>query len=338
MKRRIVALLALLVLGLAACSLPGVQPKEAFVERNGYMLDTVLNIRLYGWEDENTLTALMEEIARLESLLSVERAGSDIDRLTKAAGREWVNISPECEEVLRRAKEVYTLSEGHFDVTAGPLIDLWGIRGEGEGAVPTAEALQAAQAKVSSERLLVEPGRAYLTEVGMKVNLGAIAKGYIADCVKRFLQEAGVEHALINLGGNVLLLGAKPNGEPYHIGVNIPFSDRSEIWGELLLTDQSAVTAGIDERYFEKNGKRYHHILDPFTGYPADTAVAAVTILSKESVMGDALSTTCLLLGVEKGLQLIESLPDTEAIFLLQDGGAEMSGGFEDYIFHAKQK
>lgn len=337
MKKQIVSLTLGLLFLLTACSLPWAQPKEPILTRSSYMLDTIINITLYNWEDEATLTAVMEEIGRLERLLSVEKEGSDLDRLAKAAGREWVDISPECEEVLRMAKEVYLLSEGHFDVTSGPLIALWGIRGGEGGNIPTEAEVATAQAKISSERLLLEPGRAYLSEAGMVVNLGAIAKGYIADCVKTFLQDAGVSHALVNLGGNVLAVGSKSDGKPYRIGINMPYSERQELWGELLIADRSAVTAGVDERYFEKDGKRYHHILDPFTGYSADTEVLSVTIVSENSAMGDALSTSCVLLGVEKGLALIESLPDIEAIFLCKDGSAALSSGFEAYIYQPVQ-
>lgn len=322
------AVLLLILLLLSAC---GTSKKElTSVSRENFLMDTSINITLYDWENEDTLTKVMQEISRLEKLLSVEKEGSDLYRLEEAAGKNWVEISPECEEVLRLSKEVWKLSEGHFDVTTGPLIDLWNIR-DGSGHYPSEEERQMAQAKVSSDQLLLEEGRAYLSQAGMKANLGAIAKGYIADCVKDLLTQEGVEHAIIDLGRNLLMIGDKV-GEPYYVGVQSPFDDRGEIWKRLQITDQSVVTAGVNERFFEQDGVRYHHILDPFTGFPADTGVASVTIVSKKSVWGDALSTTCLLLGAEKGLALIESMPDTEALFIMQDQSEIMSSGFAAYV------
>lgn len=321
-------MLVLLLLPLLLVS--GCQKETPTVSRTSFMLDTVINITLYDWEDEQTLTLAMEEISRLEGLLSVEKEGSDLDRLCKAAGKEWVDVSPECEEVLRLSKEVFSMSEGHFDVTVGPLIDLWSIR-DGQGHIPTEEERKEALSHISSDQLLIEEGRAYLAEPGMKANLGAIAKGYIADQVKQVLVNAGVKHAIIDLGRNLVIIGGKPDGSPFQVGVQSPFEEQGEILKAIAVSDRSVVTAGINERFFEYQGKRYHHILDPFTGFPADTGVASVTIISESSAMGDALSTTCLLLGEEKGLALVERLQDVEALFVLSDGQMRMSPGFSAY-------
>jgi len=305
--------------------------KESAISRTSFMLDTVITITLYDWKDEETLSAAMQEISRLEQLLSVQKEGSDLYRLAEAAGRDWVKISPECEEVLRLSKEIWQRSEGHFDITSGPLIDLWAIR-DGAGHYPTEGERQAAIEKISSEKLLVEKGRAFLTEPGMEANLGAIAKGYIADRVKVLLLKAGVEHAIIDLGRNLLLIGGKEDGTDFSVGVQSPFEDRGEIDTVLKASNRSVVTSGINERFFEYEGVQYHHILDPFTGFSADTGVASVTIISEQSVMGDALSTTCLLLGAEKGLALIETMPDVEALFLMQNGERYQSSGFAQYM------
>lgn len=324
-KQGILVLLLLPLLLLSGC-----QREAPTVTRTSFMLDTVINITLYDWKDEQTLNLAMEEISRLEALLSVEKEGSDLDRLYKAAGKEWVAISPECEEVLRLSKDIWAKSEGHFDVTVGPLIDLWSIR-DGQGHYPTEEERKEAISHISSDQLLVEQGRAYLKEPGMKANLGAIAKGYIADKVKEVLVNAGVKHAIIDLGRNLVIIGGKPDGSPFQIGVQSPFEEQGEILKAVAVSDRSVVTAGINERFFEYQGKRYHHILDPFTGFPADTGVASVTIISDSSAMGDALSTTCLLLGAEKGMALVESMQGIEALFVLVDGQMRMSSGFSAY-------
>lgn len=329
MKKYLAVLTAALVLITAGgCSVR--QPQQDTVTKTNLMLDTVITITLYDWQDESTVDLAFDEIRRLEALLSVEQEGSDLYRLAQAAGKEWVDIAPETEEVLRLAKEYYTLSDGHFDVTIGPLVNLWDIH-DGQGHVPTQAELDQVLPLISSDDLLVEEGRAYLAREGMIANLGAIAKGYIADQVKALLVEQGVEHAVLDLGRNILLIGGKPDGTDFTVGVQDPNSTEGELADIVAASDKSVVTSGIDERKFVSDGKTYHHVLDPFTGFPADTGLASVTILSDNSAQGDALSTSCLLLGQEKGLELIESLEGVEALFITTDGTLIPSSGFAAY-------
>lgn len=309
--------------------LAGCKEETPVVTRTSFLLDTLVTITLYDWRDEETLDKAMAEINRLESLLSVEKEDSDLDRLAKAAGQDWVEISPETQEVLTQAKEYCALSEGYFDVTAGPLIDLWGIRDTQSGHYPTEEELEETLALIDNDGLQVESGRAYLTKPGMKVNLGGIAKGYIADQVKELLIAEGVEHAVINLGRNILLVGGHPNAENFSIGVQDPFSSQGTVLGHLEASGKSVVTSGVYERYFVHDGVRYHHVLDPFSGFPSDNGLVSVTILSDNSTQGDALSTTCLLLGLDKGRELIESLPDVDALFIMEDGTQHTTEGFQ---------
>ena len=328
MKRGAAAVLcAALALTLAACGARSAEP----IQKTNLMLDTVVTIALYDWDDTATLDLAFDEIARLEALLSVEKEGSDLDRLAKAAGQEWVTIAPETEEVLRKAKEYTKLSGGLFDVTSGPLIALWDIH-DGQGHYPTQEELAQVLPLIDDDDLLIEPGRAYLAREGMVANLGAIAKGYIADRVKALLVEQGVEHAVLDLGRNILLIGGKSDGTDFRIGVQDPNAEEGALIAKVAASDKSLVTSGVYERKFTYEGKTYHHILDPTTGFPAENDVASVTILSDESVDGDALSTTCLLLGQERGLALIERLPDTEALFVDKEGQITMSTGFAAYL------
>ena len=323
MKKYITLFCALvLMLGLGGCS----QEEEPVTKAN-FLLDTYVQISLYDDSDISVIDLAFQEITRLEDLLSVNREGSELDRLAKAAGKEWVEISPETQEVLLLAKEYADLSGGLFDVTSGPLIDLWDINGEGH--YPTQDELDAVLPLISSEDLLIEDGRAFLAREGMEANLGAIAKGYIADKVKELLLDQGVESAIIDLGRNVLLIGDKPDGSNVNVGVQDPNQEQGVLLGLVSTADTSVVTSGINERYFTYEGVDYHHILDPFTGFPADNDLASVTILSSTSAQGDALSTTCLLLGTEKGMELIESLEGVEAFFITKDGTTTMSPGFE---------
>ncbi len=327
MKKYGLVFLLLLSLSLVGCTLQ----ETPTVSKTNLQMDTVVTITLYDWSNVETIDRAFDEISRLESLLSVEKAGSDLDRLTKAAGKEWVDIAPETEEVLTLAQKYHDLSSGLFDVTAGPLIDLWGIR-NGEGHYPSEPELASTLPLLDADALQIKDGKAYLAKEGMKANLGAIAKGYIADCVKTFLIQEGVEHAVLDLGRNILLIGGKDQQSDFRIGVQDPNRPDGGIVATLSVRDCSIVTSGVYERFFVHNGERYHHILDPNTGYPVKNTVASVTIVSQVSVDGDALSTSCLLLGEEKGTELIESLDGVEAFFILSDGTTRQTSGFSTYL------
>lgn len=323
--KKILPLVGLLLM-LSACT----EKTQPPLERSSFMLDTVVSITLYDWEDEETLSRAMTEMNRLEGLLSVSKQDSDLARLAHAAGDDWVDIAPETQEVLEAAKAYWTLTDGYFDVTAGPLIDLWNI-GSAGGHYPSSEELTQALSLISAQRLQVEDGRAYLEQPGMEAHLGGIAKGYIADRIKALLLEEGVTSAVIDLGGNVLVIGEKPTGEPFRIGIRAPMTDSGMLEDVVRLRDKSLVTAGVYERYFEYEGRAYHHILDPFTGFPADTGLVSVTVLAEDSMAADALATSCLLLGETAGLALVTELPDTEALFLREDGTVACTEGFSAY-------
>lgn len=166
----------------------------------------------------------------------------------------------------------------------------------------------------------------------MGLDLGAIAKGYIADKIKEFLMEKGVKSAIINLGGNVLCIGGKPDKAPFNIGIQKPFADRKETIAVMELSDKSIVSSGIYERFFERDGNFYHHILNPKTGYPYDNSLVAVTIISDKSVDGDGLSTSCFALGLEEGMKLINSIENVHAVFITDDYKPHFSDGFEEAI------
>ena len=320
--KKLVALLLSLSL-LIGCQ---TQPKQ--LARTDYLLDTVVTLTLYGAEEAD-LDAAFAEIRRLDGLLDAYSPDSDLGKLQAAAGREPVALSPETMELLTFAKEMYARTGGYLDVTVGPLIDLWDIRNGGH--YPMEEELIAALGLLGMDDLILDEanGTAYLFRSGMRVDLGALAKGYIADRVKALLLDRGVKSGVIDLGRNILLIGEKPGKTPFSIGIQSPGA-AGELLRVLSLRDRSLVTSGTYERYFEHEGRRYHHVLDPFTGFPADRNLSAVTVLSDSSLWGDALSTACLLLGVDDGLALIDSIPEAEALFVLTDGSVITSSGFPD--------
>ena len=324
MKKCIAALTALVLLFLFC----GCQPRQTALSHTDYLLDTVVTLTLYG-ATEGDLDAAFAEIRRLNDLLDAYSPFSDLGWLQAAAGERPVAVSKETMELLTFAKDLYGRTGGYLDVTVGPLIDLWDIRSGGH--YPAEGELSRALGLLGMDDLVLDEakGTAYLMRPGMRVDLGALAKGYIADKVKALLLDRGVESGVIDLGRNILLIGEKPGEAPFSIGIQSP-TDAGKLLRVLSLRDRSLVTSGTYERYFERDGVRYHHVLDPFTGFPADRGLLAVTVLSSSSLWGDGLSTACLLLGVEGGRALIDSLPETEALFVLTDGTVQTTAGFPE--------
>ena len=294
----------------------------------GFYLDTVITISAYV-DDPQILKDAMTEVGRYEQLLSRTVEGSDAWRINHAGG-EPVEVSEDMAAVLRCAQAISERSGGAFDVTIGPASTLWDFK-SGEAVLPDADALAGAARQVDYTRLQLD-GTTVTLPAGMMIDLGAIAKGYIADRIREYLVGRGVEHAILSFGGNVIGIGTKPDGSPWKVGIQ----DIDKPTGESMLvsrnTGTSAVTSGIYERGFDLDGVRYHHLLSPFTGWPVQNELASVTIFSDSSMLGDALSTTAFVLGTEEGLKLIESLEGIEAVFIARDRTITYSSGAEEYI------
>jgi thiamine biosynthesis lipoprotein len=209
--------------------------------------------------------------------------------------------------------------------------ELWSFQTE-PPKLPDKEALQRALQLVDYKNITLTRNRIAFARQGVRMDLGAIAKGYIADRVKDYLMNNGVRSAIINLGGNILCIGSKPDGAPFRIGIQKPHAERNETIAVMDIRDVSVVSSGVYERFFQLDGKLYYHILNSATGYPCRSGLLAVTIISKKSVDGDGLSTTCFSLGLEEGTKLIESLSDTYAVFITEDGKAHYTKGFFETI------
>lgn len=277
-----------------------------------FCLDTSCKITIYDDVREGTAERIMDdtfqEIHRYEKLLSKTVSGSDIDRINQSGG-QWTDVSEETIAVINMANEISEQSGGVFDITIGAVNDLWDFKGENP-KVPDAAAIAEALLSVGYQGITTEAGRVVLENPSAQLDLGGIAKGYIADKAAEFLEKKGVAKAVINLGGNVVVLGEKDADTPWVIGIERPFSDRTELVGTIEAVDATVVTSGIYERNFEADGVLYHHILDPRTGYPVETDLEAVTITAEKGKSGfcDAVSTACLLLGKEQALQFIERI------------------------------
>ena len=240
------------------------------------------------------------------------------------------HISEGLASLLSEGLDITRESDGAFDIAIAPLTSLWDFTAE-DPKVPDDAAIQKALPLCSSDGVTIGGQDITLPSDDIQFDVGAIAKGYIADRLKDFLVKKGVNSAIINLGGNVLCIGSKPDGTPFKVGIQKPFADRNETEAVMDITGKSVVSSGIYERCFKQNGKLYHHILNPKTGYPYDNSLVSVTIISDQSVDGDALSTTCFALGLEDGLKFAEK-KGVQAVFITKDYELHYTDGFRDEI------
>lgn len=289
------------------------------LKATGFYFDTVISIALYEGGSEDILDACMELAAYYDTLLSPNIEGSDIWKINHSLGAA-VEVEEDTLTVLKTALSYAQLSDGLADPTIGSLSSLWNFGSGNEQIVPSAEEISAALSHVDYHTVIIEGSRVTLTDPEAQIDLGFIAKGFIGDQMKAFLISKGVSSALINLGGNVVTLGSRPDGTPFCIGIQKPFADAGTAALTLDLTDISVVSSGNYERYFEKDGVYYHHILSPKTGYPAESGLSQVTILSPSSIDADALSTLCFLLGYENACLLLKEYPGFQAVFITTDG------------------
>ena len=276
-------------------------------------MDTYMRIRI--WGDNDLLNDAVDEIRRLEGLFSATDEDSEINTLNQTGNAE---LSRETAEILEQAITLSERTDGAFDPTVYPLVNAWGFT-TGEAHVLSQEELDMLLPLVGTEHLRLEGASAALTD-SAQVDLGGIAKGYTAQKCLDLLSEKGVQTAMLSLGGNVQTLGAKPDGTAWVIGIADP-EEPSEAIATLTFTGSMAiVTSGGYQRYFDSDGIRYHHILDPETGMPAETGLASVTILTQDGTTADALSTALFVMGMEKAIDFWRTSDDFEAVFISQDG------------------
>ena len=271
--------------------------------------------------DEALAARVFRLIKQYEILLTVNRPESEVMSINHAAGRHPVKVSQPVFQLIACAHAASLIPDSLFNFTIGPLVKRWKIGFTGD-SIPPAEEIKALLPLTDPRQVLLdhEAGTVFLQQTGMEIDLGAIAKGYIADRVRDYLHREGVTQALINLGGNIQTLGSSPAGAGWSIGLKKPFAAQDALIGAIDVRDKSVVTSGIYERYFELNGQRYHHILDPHTGFPLDNELLSVTVISEDSIEGDICTTLLYGMGVEKGLVYLRTRPELEAIFVTRAG------------------
>lgn len=281
------------------------------------LFDTVIKIQILDPADESILDGLKKLCEKYDTMFSATNTDSELYKLNHANGQPFT-VSSETANLIQEGIHYSELSGGAFDLTIEPVSALWDFKTD-KPTVPSSDAIAQAVSHVDYTKVDIQDNTVTLEDPEAGIDLGAIAKGYIADQVKTYLKKQGIKHAIINLGGNVDVIGTKPDGSKYNIGIQKPFDESGEAITSVQLKDQTVVTSGIYERYFKKNGKLYHHILDPRTGYPCENNLYSVSIITDSSTKADALSTTCFLLGYEKGMELIQSMDGVEAIFITDD-------------------
>lgn len=284
---------------------------------NGLYLGTVVDISIYDKVDKDIFKTLFKEIEDIENKMSLNIESSEINKINKAAGDKFVKVSEDTFKVIKKGKEYSALTKGHFDITIGPLVELWQI-GTENAKVPKEKEIKNALALINYKNIELneEDMKVKLKKQNMKLDLGGIAKGYAADKLADTLKENDINHAIINLGGNVLALGSKPDGSSWKIGVQNPFEPRGKHVAIASVENKTVVSSGVYERNFTENGKLYHHILNPFTGFPVDNNLESVTIIADSSFDADGLSTGIFALGLIDGLEFVETLDGIDAVFI----------------------
>ena len=285
---------------------------ESAAEGNGFYFDTEISIQITGKDPEELLDGCFSLCGQMETVFSRTREDSELYQVNHRS-EDHVLLSEDLAAVVKTGIEFYELTGGKLDITVGPLCEIWDFTGE-KNEPPSQEEIREALEKVDGSSIRLEGRILYFERQDTILDLGALAKGYISDKLKEYLKAAGVESALINLGGNVMTVGSKPDGSPWTVGIQKPFAPRGTYEKTVSVEDRAVISAGTYERYYEWQGQQYHHILDPDTGYPARTEYAQATIISSSGLLGDALSTSCLLLGREGAEALTGQFPDTELI------------------------
>lgn len=319
----ILIIIAVFVIG---CAKETVEP----ITKTAFALDTVCTITIYDKSSEKVLDDCFARLKVIESKMSVDIKSSEVSMINKMAGIKPVKVSDETYYVISNGKKFSDLTSGKFDITVGPLVKLWGINTP-LARVPAPSEIKAALPLVNYKNIILnnKDKSIMLLKKGMSLDLGGIAKGYSGDAVEQVLKNNGIKHAIIDLGGNVLTIGSKPDGSKWRVGVQNPLLARGDYLGIVNVSEKAVVTSGIYERFFIKNGKRYHHIMDTKTGYPVDNELASVSIITDLSMNADALA-KAFCFGVKGGLSFIEKQKGVEAIFVTRDSKVYVTPGIKN--------
>lgn len=320
MKKYFISAMLSALLFLTGCS---AESSPEPVQGTFFAMDTVMDFTIYG---ESGLIDQSESlIASLESLVSVTDANSELYAINQTGSG---TLTGKASSLMEQALEICRRTDGALDLSIYPIVRAWGFT-TGSYQVPDEETIQSLLPLVDYTQIQYDAAIGVVTlPEGMEIDLGSVAKGYAGQLVAQMLREHGVQSALLNLGGNVQTVGAKPDGSPWQIGIKDPQGEDAMM--VLSVEDQAVVTSGGYERYFEQDGQAYWHIMDPSTGHPADSGLISVTIVGDEGVVCDGLSTALFVMGLEKAADLWAQSGDFEAVFVTASGEVYITEGLRD--------
>lgn len=294
-------------------------------------MGTIAQLKLFGKNSEKAVDSAVDRLNDIDDKLSVFKTYSEISQINSNAGGIPYIVSSDTFFLLDKSLGYSRLLDGTFDPTIRPVVALWQIGTENEN-IPEEKDIKEKLKLVNYNDIIMNYNEqsVLLKHKYESIDLGGIAKGYAADEVRNIFIKNHIKSALIDLGGNIFALGSKPDGTPWNIGIQDPVKPRGEFVGVLNLKNKSIVTSGNYEKYFIKEGKKYHHIIDPRNGYPSESNLMSATIISDDSLDGDGLSTGVYILGMDKAIKLIESMKGIDAIFITKDKEIYSTSGIRD--------
>lgn len=326
MKRLFIGGLLVAALMLAGCGAQ-TSAEGPSQTREVYAMDTVMTLEACGQNADAALDEAVAEIERLDALWSIASSDGEIARLN---AEKKITASADTLALLTRAKEISAATDGLFSTTIAPLMEAWGFT-SGDYRVPDEAELSALLAHVDDEEIAISDSTVTIP-ADAKVDLGGIAKGFTSARVMEIFRENGIKNGILSLGGNVQALGTKPDGTLWRVGLQNPADERA-LFATLELADKAVITSGAYERNFEQDGVVYHHIIDPRTGYPAESGLSSVTIVSDDGTLADGLSTALFIMGKEAAVEFWRShRDDFDMVLLADDGAVTVSAGIADAL------
>lgn len=303
--------------------------------RTVFALGTVCSIQLFTEKPQTEVELVLQTcILRLEELerhLSANAESSTLIDINKASGVSAVNVPADIYPLFARAVFFAEKTDGAFNPAIGGVVKLWNIGFE-NARKPEDRDIQVALSRTDYKDVQLAGTAVFLKKEGMKLDLGAIAKGFAADELTRIVKQAGIMHAVIDIGGTISAVGVRPDGKRWNIGIRDPRIRQGQPIISAPIENRSISTSGSYERYFEQDGIRYHHIIDPATGYPVQSNMIAVSVFADSATDADALSTACFVLGYKKAVKLLDELPNTEALFIFDDNSVRTTGNLKKNI------
>ncbi len=330
--KKILLLLASVVVLCAVIIVANTQAqKRKLAVSMDFIMDTVIEQKLYGKNGQQAVDEISRRLREYEQMCSMYLEESQVSQINQNAGKEYIEVSDQCLELIERSKQYAGQSNGLFDITIAPLTTLWGITSD-HPKVPSQQEIDKAKALVNYQDILIDGNKVMLRREGQAIDLGAVAKGAACEIVREVAQQYEITSGYVSIGGNLIVLGEKPDGSAYRFGIRDPQGEESEYLGTISLEGKTMATTGTYERWFEQDGVRYHHVIDPRTGYPADSDLLSVSVISEDGLLADCMSTALFIEGKEAALAKMQE-EEYQLVIVDQEGtvycSPSLKGNFE---------